>query len=45
MVEVKLGNTENGHTEVIMENALLNKNFVLKGAYNLLMQLKNKEEE
>jgi len=45
MVEVKLGNTENGHTEVIMDNALLNKNFVLKGAYNLLMQLKNKEEE
>jgi len=45
MVEVKLGNTENGQTEVIMDNALLNKNFVLKGAYNLLMQLKNKEEE
>jgi membrane fusion protein, heavy metal efflux system len=44
MVEVKLGNTENGLTEVIMDDALINNNFVLKGAYNLLMQLKNKEE-
>jgi cobalt-zinc-cadmium efflux system membrane fusion protein len=45
MVEVKLGNTENGLTEVKMNESMLNSNFVLKGAYNLLMQLKNKEEE
>jgi cobalt-zinc-cadmium efflux system membrane fusion protein len=45
MVEVKLGNTENGLTEVKMDEALYNSNFVTKGAYNLLMQLKNKAEE
>ena len=45
MVEVKLGNTENGLTEVTLDESLYNNNFVMKGAYNLLMQLKNKEEE
>lgn len=45
MVEVKLGNTENGLTEVTLDESLYNNNFVVKGAYNLLMQLKNKEEE
>jgi len=44
MVEVKLGNTEKGLTEVTMDDSFYNKNFVLNGAYNLLMQLKNKEE-
>jgi cobalt-zinc-cadmium efflux system membrane fusion protein len=44
MVEVKLGNTEKGLTEVTIDDSFYNKNFVLKGAYNLLMQLKNKEE-
>jgi cobalt-zinc-cadmium efflux system membrane fusion protein len=45
MVEVKLGNTENGLTEVKMDEALYDSRFVIKGAYNLLMQLKNKAEE
>lgn len=45
MVEVKLGNTENGLTEVKMDEALYNSQFVIKGAYNLLMHLKNKAEE
>lgn len=45
MVAIKLGNTENGHTEVILDESLYNNNFVMKGAYNLLMHLKNKEEE
>jgi cobalt-zinc-cadmium efflux system membrane fusion protein len=45
MVEVKLGNTENGLTEVTLDESLYNNNFVVKGAYNLLMQLKNKEDE
>jgi cobalt-zinc-cadmium efflux system membrane fusion protein len=45
MVEVKLGNTENGLTEVTMDVSHHNSNFVMKGAYNLLMHLKNKEEE
>jgi cobalt-zinc-cadmium efflux system membrane fusion protein len=44
MVEVKLGNTEKGLTEVTIDDSFYNKNFVLKGAYNLLMQLKNKAE-
>jgi cobalt-zinc-cadmium efflux system membrane fusion protein len=45
MVEVKLGNTENGLTEVTMDESHHNSKFVMKGAYNLLMHLKNKEEE
>lgn len=45
MVEVKLGNTENGLTEVKIEESFYNSNIVIKGAYNLLMHLKNKEEE
>ena len=44
MVEVKLGSSEKGLTEVKMDDSFNNKNFVLNGAYNLLMQLKNKEE-
>ena len=44
MVEVKLGSSEKGLTEVTMDDSFINKNFVLNGAYNLLMQLKNKEE-
>jgi cobalt-zinc-cadmium efflux system membrane fusion protein len=45
MVEVKLGNSENGLTEILINESLQNNKFVVKGAYNLLMQLKNKEEE
>jgi cobalt-zinc-cadmium efflux system membrane fusion protein len=45
MVEVKLGNTENGLTEVTLDQSFENYNFVIKGAYNLLMHLKNKDEE
>ena len=44
MIEVKLGSSEKGLTEVTMDDLFYNKNFVLNGAYNLLMQLKNKEE-
>lgn len=44
MIEVKLGSSEKGLTEVTMDDSFYNKNFVLNGAYNLLMQLKNKEE-
>lgn len=45
MVEVKIGNTENGYTE-ILENSpkFLKKKIVVKGAYPLLMGLKNVEE-
>lgn len=42
MMELELGVTENGFTEVI--NAPENHSYVVKGAYKLLMALKNKEE-
>lgn len=45
MVEIKIGNSENGRTEVYnLDQNLKNKKFVTKGAYNLLMGLKNVEE-
>ena len=45
MVEVEMGNSENGFTEIIAGTDLSGKNFVIKGAYTLLMSLKNTEEE
>jgi len=45
MVEVKTGNSENGFTEIIIDEKLLNETFVFKGAYNLLMKLKNMADE
>lgn len=45
MLEVSIGNNENGLTEIKMDDSFDNYNFVYKGAYNLLMQLKNKGEE
>ena len=45
MVEVQIGNTEKGFTEIIKTENLNNQTFVLKGAYSLLMSLKNKSEE
>ncbi len=45
MVEVQIGNTEKGLTEIIKTENLNNQTFVLKGAYSLLMSLKNKSEE
>lgn len=45
MVEIKIGNSENGRTEIFnIDQNLKNKKFVTKGAYNLLMGLKNVEE-
>lgn len=45
MHEVQIGNTENGYTEIVNANNLINLNFVIKGAYNLLMAMKNKNQE
>jgi cobalt-zinc-cadmium efflux system membrane fusion protein len=45
MVEVSFGNTENGFTEVKIDDKFIDAKIVIKGAYNLLMQLKNKDEE
>jgi cobalt-zinc-cadmium efflux system membrane fusion protein len=43
--EVKTGISENGFTELLNGDALLDKPIVIKGAYSLLMALKNKAEE
>jgi cobalt-zinc-cadmium efflux system membrane fusion protein len=45
MTEVKIGSTENGYIEILEINpAFLRKKIVTKGAYQLLMALKNVEE-
>lgn len=43
MKEIEVGNSENGFTEIVNADKLRSKNIVVKGAYNLLMSLKNKE--
>ena len=45
MVKVEIGKSENGLTDIISEKDLSEKNIVTKGAYTLLMSLKNTEEE
>lgn len=47
MQEIKIGNSENNYTEIISDNihSIIHKKIVVKGAYQLLMALKNKEEE
>lgn len=45
MTEVELGIAENNFIAITNEATLKNKEIVIKGAYTLLMQLKNKEEE
>lgn len=44
MLEIKTGNSENGFTEICSSELLQNKTIVVKGAYQLLMANKNKEE-
>ncbi|MDO4228907.1 MAG: efflux RND transporter periplasmic adaptor subunit [Capnocytophaga sp.] len=44
MLEVEIGVTENGYTEIKNPTVLANKKVVTKGAYALLMGLKNIEE-
>jgi cobalt-zinc-cadmium efflux system membrane fusion protein len=43
--EVKTGDSENGFSEIISGERLVDKKIVVKGAYNLLMTMKNKVEE
>ena len=43
--EVKTGDSENGFIEIISSEELMGKKVVVKGAYNLLMTMKNKVEE
>lgn len=45
MIEVQIGNIEKGFTEIIKTENLNNQTLVIKGAYSLLMSLKNKSEE
>ena len=45
MKEVQTGNTENNLIEIINSEQLSNANIVFKGAYTLLMALKNESEE
>jgi cobalt-zinc-cadmium efflux system membrane fusion protein len=43
--EIKTGDSENGFIEIISGADWVNKKIVVKGAYNLLMTMKNKVEE
>ena len=45
MVETETGESQNGFTEIISNADLSAKEVVKKGAYSLLMSMKNKEEE
>lgn len=45
MVAVDPGNTENGFTEILQADKFAGQTFVTKGAYSLLMALKNKSED
>ncbi len=45
LTEVQLGDKENGFIQVLNPDELKNKELVTKGAYTLLMKLKNKEDE
>ena len=45
MVEVQTGKIENGFIEIILPDKIENETFVIKGAYSLLMSLKNKSED
>lgn len=45
MTEVQIGSSENGFTEILQAEKISNSEFVVKGAYSLLMSLKNKVDE
>lgn len=45
IVEVKIGNKEDGFIEIPYPEAIANKSIVAKGAYTLLMKMKNMAEE
>ena len=45
MIETETGESENGFTEIISNADLSGKQIVTKGAYSLLMSLKDKEYE
>jgi cobalt-zinc-cadmium efflux system membrane fusion protein len=45
MTEIQTGNTENGMIEILQADKIATQTFVTKGAYSILMSLKNKSEE
>ncbi len=45
MKEVMIGESENGYTEIISADDIIDKNIVVKGAYSLLMKMKNTDDE
>ena len=45
MTEVNVGDTENGFIEILSAENLASQELVTKGAYSILMSLKNKSEE
>ena len=45
MIETETGESEIGFTEILSKVDISGKKIVTKGAYTLLMSLKNKEEE
>lgn len=45
MIEIKTGNSENGFIEILNTDPIINNSIVTKGAYTLLMKLKNKTDE
>ena len=45
MMEVKTGNTENGLIEILIDQTVSTNSFVTKGAYSLLMKMKNTPDE
>lgn len=45
MTEVQIGNTEKGMIEILQADKITTQTLVIKGAYSILMSLKNKSEE
>jgi membrane fusion protein, heavy metal efflux system len=45
MIEIETGSTENGFVEIKGNETVLDRQFVVKGAYSLLMKLKNTDDE
>ena len=45
MKEITIGDSENGYTVIISVEDFTDKNIVVKGAYTLLMKMKNTDDE
>jgi len=45
MTEVQIGSAQHGYTEILNTEKISNNEYVIKGAYSLLMSLKNKVDQ